>query len=106
MTDSTAQAPHGGQPRNAGYVTLGTIITSAPHAALLLALRRLRPQCIVRMREHGNTPQGETQYRIELRNEANAAAETGLIDAWLRIKSALMAAFPADRPHAVRAIDP
>lgn len=98
LTDSTTQAP----PAAVRYVTLGAITTSAPKAALLLALRGLRPQSSVRLRR-GNTNAGETLYRVELRADELRDAHT--IDAWLRIKSALVAAFPADKPHAVKVIE-
>jgi len=32
--------------------------------------------------------------------------ERGVIGTWLRIKSALMASFPSDKPNAVSAFDP
>ena len=94
-TDST-QAP-------AGYAIIGQIASSAPHAALLRALQRLRPQCTIRLQPYG-ARRGETLYRVELRDEPGRTDSS--LNAWLRIKSALAAEFPADKPHAVTPIDP
>ena len=45
------------------------------------------------------------RYRVEI--EAGVVQiEGGHIDAWLHIKSALMATFPTDKPNAVNPIDP
>jgi hypothetical protein len=96
MTDST-QAPA------AGYAIIGLIASSAPQAALLRAVQRLRPQCTIRLQPYG-ARRGETLYRVELRDEPDHTGSS--VDAWLRIKSALVAEFPADKPHAVTPIDP
>ena len=88
------------------FVALGTIASSATPAALLHALRELRPQCEVRLQP--TTRAGH--YRVELRSDDGARVESSSrhasIEPWLRIKSALMAAFPADKPNAVTAWDP
>ena len=96
MTDST-QAP-------AEYALIGSIASSAPHAALLRALQRLRPQCTIRLQPYG-ARRGETLYRVELLRDEPGRTDISL-DAWLRIKSALVAEFPADKPHAVTPIGP
>jgi hypothetical protein len=96
ITDSTGTPP-------AQYALIGLIASSAPHAALLRALQRLRPQCTIRLQPYG-ARRGETLYRVELRDEPGHADSP--IDAWLRIKSALAAEFPADKPHPVTPIDP
>ena len=89
------------------YVALGMIQSRAPRVALLRALRELRPQWDVRLQ-----PQAATgRYRVEVRADSADASPPGSkgaasIDPWLRIKSALIAAFPADKPNAVTAWDP
>ena len=98
QTDATAA-----KRRAASYTTLGTIATTAPRIALLRALRRLRPDWTVRLQNCA--PRGDNPvYRIELRDGPDER-QAHSIDPWLRIKSALMAEFPADKPHAVMPID-
>lgn len=89
------------------YAALGTIASAAPRAALLAALRELRPELQVRLLPLQQAAQ-ETCYRVELRLDPGRppAAARDVVDPWLRIKSALVAAFPQDKPGAVRACDP
>jgi hypothetical protein len=86
---------------SAHYTLLGSIESSAPTAALLATLQTLRPQWLIRLVliESSATP----RYRVEV---GGAPAHDSEIDAWLHIKSALMATYPADKPHAVTATDP
>src|SRR4051794_34522095 len=75
------------------FVALGTIASSAPPAALLHALRELRPQLEIRLQPAG----AAGRYRVELRRDEPAVmhmdrthgshAPAQSIDAWLRIKS-------------------
>lgn len=88
--------------RQAGFVALGIVSSQAPKPALMAALARLRPQCEVHLRRLPSISARRPRYRVEARLAADDAA-TG---AWLSIKSALMAAFPADKPNAVTALDP
>jgi len=87
-----------------GYVRIGRIATDAPEAALLRALQQLRPQCDARLTAVGREPDGATRYHIAIPFDTTPA-QGGMIDPWLRIKSALLAQFPTDKPHAVRALD-
>ena len=84
---------------------LGIVASSAPAAALLAALRDLRPQYEVRLLRISDASGIETLYRVET-DVIEALEPRRQIDLWLRIKSALMAAFPAGKPGAVTAIDP
>jgi hypothetical protein len=86
-------------------VPLGIVASSAPAAALLAALRELRPQFDVRLLRISDASGIETLYRVEV-DVLEAIEPRREIDMWLRIKSALMAAFPSDKPGAVTAIDP
>jgi len=86
------------------FVALGTIASSAPEAALLAALRALRPACEVQLRLLPDSEAGPCRYLVEVRQDHDDTP--GSIDVWLQLKSALMAAFPADKPNAVTASDP
>lgn len=96
------QAEHTGGKRK---VPLGIVASSAPAAALLAALRDLRPQFDVRLLRISDASGIETLYRVEV-DAGEAIEPRRQIDVWLRIKSALMAAFPSGKPGAVTAIDP
>jgi len=95
MTDSAARATD--------FSVVGSIASTAPQAALLRALQRLRPQCTVRLRR-GDRRAATPVYVVEIRNDASAM-EGSAIDAWLRIKSALVAEFPAGTHHAVTPLE-
>jgi hypothetical protein len=86
------------------FVPLGVVVSTAPREALLAALQRACPDWNIRLvpleAEHVSPP----QFRVELKYEVDLIS--GSIDAWLHIKGALMSSFPADKPHAVMAIDP
>jgi len=89
------------------FVTLGMIQSRAPAAALLQALRELRPQWDVRLQPFGTIG----RYRVKVRADGAetpppASRGAASINPWLCIKSALIAAFPADKPNAVTAWDP
>jgi hypothetical protein len=86
------------------YVPLGIVASSAPTSTLLASLKEIRPQYNVRLKRISDTRGIETLYRVEV--ERASSAEEQSIDTWLRIKSALVAAFPAGKPGAVKAIDP
>ena len=86
-------------------LSLGIVASSAPAAALLAALRDLRPQYEVRLLRISDASGIETLYRVEA-DVIEALEPRRQIDLWLRIKSALIAAFPAAKPGAVTAIDP
>ena len=86
----------------AHYTPLGSIESAAPAAALLATLQTLRPQWHIRLVSEVTT--GTPRYRVEVHDAALPAE--GSIDAWLHIKSVLMATYPADKPNAVTAIDP
>ncbi len=96
------QAEHAGGKRT---IPLGIVASSAPAAALLAALRDLRPQFDVRLLRISDASGIETLHRVEV-GVVEALEPRRRIDVWLRIKSALMAAFPAGKPGAVTAIDP
>jgi len=101
-----ANVGEGGQGNDdRAYVPLGIVASSAPSAALLASLRELRPQFDVRLKRISDERGIETLYRVEVAS-AEQSAGTGAIDTWLRVKSALIAAFPAGKPGAVKAIDP
>ena len=87
----------------AHYIPLGSIESATPAAALIAALQALRPQWNLRLVaiESDDVP----RYRVEIEHDV-VQIEGGHIGAWLRIKGALMATFPADKPNAVMAIDP
>ena len=92
---------------DAQFVALGTIASRAPHAALLAALSALRPGFEVRLERLGGDGAQGDHYRVQARVDSpSEGAANGTIDLWLRIKSALVAAFPADKPNAVTAWDP
>ena len=88
------------------YVALGVIASRAAPAAMLSALRSLRPQCETRLRKL-KTDAGRLgpHYLLEVKLDDSADVQPQSIDLWLRIKSALMAAFPADKPDAVTPLD-
>ena len=87
------------------YVQLGIVASSAPTTTLLASLKEVRPQFDVRLKRISDTRGIETLYRVEVAaSQAPSGQES--IDTWLRIKSALVAAFPAGKPGAVKAIDP
>lgn len=85
--------------------TLGTIVSSAPVAALREVLRQLRPQFETTLEEIPGGFGPAKRYRVTAELDDDAQTKQGL-DPWLSIKSALMARFPADKPGAVTAIDP
>jgi hypothetical protein len=86
------------------YVPLGIVASSAPTTTLLASLKEVRPQYNVRLKRISDTRGIETLYRVEV--ELESPGEEQSIDTWLQIKSALVAAFPAGKPGAVKAIDP
>jgi hypothetical protein len=86
------------------WTPLGRVETAAPAAALLRALRELRPQFALRVQREAAAAGGSKRYRIEIA-VAESAEPRGAVPPWLRVKSALLAAFPADKPNAVRALD-
>lgn len=97
----------GGMERNQKHFEpLGIVATSASTETLLASLRELRPQFEVRLRRISDAAGIETLYRVEVAIESRPDADVGGISAWLDIKSALMAAFPAGKPGAVKVIDP
>ena len=101
-----ANTGEGGQgDDDRAYVPLGIVASSAPSAALLASLRELRPQFDVRLKRISDERGIETLYRVEVASTVQSA-DTRVIDTWLRVKSALIAAFPAGKPGAVKAIDP
>ncbi len=87
------------------YLPLGIIASSAPSAALLALLKEIRPQFEVRLKRISDERGIETLYRVEVAVD-EFSAQVQSIDTWLRIKSALITAFPAGKPGAVKAIDP
>jgi hypothetical protein len=89
------------------FVPIGVIETNAPHAALLSQLNAMRPQWQIRLTAVDSGDAERKRYSVELHRDVDQAMpETGSIDVWLRVKSALMTAFPADKANAVTAIDP
>lgn len=88
------------------FSPLGIVATSAPMDALLAALEQLRPQLQVRLRRISDSTGIETLYRVEVATDSMNRADSGQIGPWLLIKSALLAAFPAGKAGAVKAIDP
>ena len=98
-------SPASPQPAR-NFLALGVIISATPRAALLEALQQLRPQLDIQLQEIAPLiATGETGYRVEIDVSGNVDVAHS-IDPWLQIKSALMAQFPADKPGAVKAIDP
>ncbi|HZP67406.1 MAG TPA: hypothetical protein VFB32_13980 [Rudaea sp.] len=90
--------------RRRRYIPLGVIVSSASRPAMLAVLRELRPQFDVRLNkiaEHGE----QSSYRVEVAVVDRSELEHS-IDAWLRIKSALIAGFPPGKPGTVTALDP
>jgi hypothetical protein len=85
--------------------TLGTIVSSAPQAALLEALRQLRPQFETKLEEIPGDFGPAKHYRVAIEVTGDAPSPQQ-VSPWLSLKSALMARFPADKPGAVIAIDP
>ena len=101
-----ANMGEGGQGNDdRAYVPLGIVASSAPSAVLLASLKELRPQFEVRLKRISDEHGIETLYRVEVASTVQSA-DTRVIDTWLRVKSALIAAFPAGKPGAVKAIDP
>lgn len=97
----SASARGAAPSRHRRYVAVGAIATRARPAALLAALHELRPQCEVRLLRFGaHEPASLPRYHVEVR-PAGELAPAGSIALWLRIKSALMTAFPAGRRDAV-----
>ena len=90
--------------REPEYAALGVIASRAPRAALLRALRELRPQFEVRLRRLEGV-RGGAHYLVEARLLAAERERPHSIDLWLRIKSALLAAFPAGSPGAVTPLE-
>ena len=87
------------------WTPLGRVETRAPAAALLRSLRELRPQYTLRMQREAAAAGGVIRYRIEIAADEAAAPSGAAVAPWLRVKSALLAAVPADKPNAVRALD-
>jgi hypothetical protein len=87
------------------YVPLGIVASSSPSAVLISSLKEIRPQFDVRLKRISDERGIETLYRVEVAL-GEASTEAHSIDTWLRIKSALVTAFPAGKPGAVTAIDP
>lgn len=85
--------------------TLGTIVSSAPQAALLEALRQLRPQFETALEEIPGDFGPVKHYRVTVGMTGDGPSRPH-VSPWLSLKSALMARFPADKPGAVIAIDP
>jgi hypothetical protein len=85
------------------FVPLGTFVSAAPRTHLLGALKQLKPQLNMRLHllEQAN---GEQRYRVEV--ETRDLQRRHVIDLWLGIKGALTSAFPADKPGAVRRLQP
>jgi len=102
---STHSAHDGKDSDRRRFSSLGIIATSAPVEALLAALSELRPQFEVRLRRLSDAAGIETLYRVEIPEEKVPGDRGATIDPWLRIKSALLAAFPAGKAGAVKAID-
>jgi len=95
----SAEHPH--------FVPIGVIESSAPHAALVTQLNAMRPPWRIRLTPLAVGETARKRYRVELRRDENYLThDTGSIDVWLRVKGALMTAFPADKPNAVTVIDP
>ena len=91
------------------YAVVGAIVTRAPAPALLAVLRALRPEYDVRLdasdaRSRSGLRRHEVSVRVPSADRAPEAG--GAIAVWLRIKSALMAEFPAGHANAVMPIDP
>jgi len=101
--DATGEGGQGNADR--AYMPLGIVASSAPSAALLASLKELRPQFDVRLKRISDERGIETLYRVEVASVGQSDG-TRVIDTWLRVKSALIAAFPAGKPGAVKAIDP
>jgi hypothetical protein len=93
-------------PHRHRRVALGIVGSSAPSSALLAALRELRPQFPVHLKRISDASGRETLYRVEVDVGHLPVEDSHEIDLWLRIKSALLAAFPSGKPGAVTAIDP
>ena len=87
------------------FVVLGIVVSSAPRVALLAALQQLRPEFEIHLEEIAGDMDAGAQYRVEIDLAGNTNAPH-TIDLWQRVKSALMAEFPADKPGAVVALDP
>ena len=86
------------------WTLLGRVETAAPAAALLRALRELRPQWNLRVRREA-AASAIARYRIEIAADEPLLPPDATVSPWLRVKSALIAAFPADKPNALRALD-
>lgn len=84
---------------------LGTIVSSAPRAALMAALRQLRPQFEATLEDISADAGAVKRYRLVVESTAQMLPPHQ-VSVWLSLKSALMARFPADKPGAVTAIDP
>jgi hypothetical protein len=87
------------------FVALGIVVSSTPRVALLAVLQQLRPQFEIRLQETADDAGAGVRYRVEIDLMGNTEAPHA-IDLWQRIKCALMAEFPADKPGAVVALDP
>ncbi len=86
------------------FVPLGVIVSTAPREALLAALQNACPQSSFRLVPLDEPRESPPRFRVELKYEIDLVS--GSIDAWMHIKGALMSSFPADKPHAVMAVDP
>ena len=99
-------SPGGMERKQKRFEPLGIIATSASTDVLLASLRELRPQFEVRLRRISDAAGIETLYRVEVAIEPASDMDAGGISTWLDIRSALIAAFPAGKPGAVKVIDP
>jgi hypothetical protein len=88
---------------DSGFLPLGIVASSAAREALLATLQTSCPQWHVQLVALGIPSNSIPHFRVELKHDVDVPA--GSIDVWLHIKGALMAAFPADKPNAVTAID-
>jgi len=85
------------------FAPLGTFVSAAPRLQLLGALQQLKPQLYVRLHSLEHTDGGR-RYEVEV--ETSDLQRRHLINLWLGIKAALASAFPADKPGAVRRLQP
>jgi hypothetical protein len=85
------------------FVPIGSFVSAASRAHLLAVLKQLKPKLNMRLRVLGSNADTRN-YQVEI--EAHELRRPRQIDPWLGIKGALKFAFPADKPGAVRRLQP
>ena len=88
---------------HSNFTPIGSFVSSAPRTQLLGALKQLKPHLNTRL----HLLEREAQVRrYEVEVDTRDLRLQRQIDLWLGIKGALTSAFPANKPGAVKRLEP